>query len=131
MARKIKLLLATGGSVLAYLTLASAAFAAQINLKTGNYTNIESMTIPTFISGVVRLLLIVAFVIAFLFLVIGGIRWILSGGDKAAAESARGTLTAALIGLIIVLAAWAIMWLIEQLFGVTIVSGTLNIPKFF
>ena len=51
-------------------------------------------------------------------LVIGGVRWITSGGDKAQTESARNQITAAIIGLIVVFAAWAVANLIELFFGV-------------
>lgn len=132
MKTKIKLLLGSGGAALASLSLTGVAFAANnINLKPGGFENITGANLNSMISGAVKLLLLVAFVIAFIFLLIGGIRWILSGGDKAAAEAARGTLTAAIIGLVIVLAAWAIMWFIEQLFGVQIVSGTIGIPNLY
>ena len=122
-----------GAAAVTSLSLAVPAFAgANLNLKPGNeLNNIQNITAATAVSGAIRLLLLIAFVIAFIFLIYGGIRWILSGGDKAAAESARGTITAAIIGLIIVLVAWAIMWFVEQLFGVAIVSNSLNVPRFY
>ena len=62
-------------------------------------------------------------------LLIGGIRWILAGGDEKAVSSARSTITAALIGLVIVLLSFAIIKLVEAFFGVTIISGTITIPS--
>ena len=76
----------------------------------------------------IRFILIIAFVAAFVMLLIGGIRWILAGGDEKAVAGARGTITAALIGLVIVLVAYAIIRLVETFFGVTIISGTFVIP---
>lgn len=133
MSKKIRLLLALGETAAASLYLTGTAFAAAtINLRVGgSAANIQNITGPGLVSGAIRLLLLIAFIIAFIFLLIGGVRWILAGGDKAAAESARGTLTAAIIGLIIVLVAWAIFWFIEQLFGVSIVSGPMTVPNFF
>jgi len=61
-------------------------------------------------------------------LVIGGIKWIASGGDKAQTESARNQITAALVGLVIVFAAWAILALIKVFFGIDILT-TLTIPS--
>lgn len=131
MRKKVKLLLGSGGGVLASLSVAGPAF-AQINLfPPNNYNNLRAVTPEKAIGTVIQILLFAAFIIAFIFLVIGGIRWMMAGGDKAAAESARGTLTAAIIGLIVVLAAWALLILIERLFGITIVSGPLAIPKFY
>lgn len=82
------------------------------------------------LQGVIRLILIAAFVVAFIFLLVGGVRWIVSGGDKTAVEGARGMVTGALIGLVIVLAAFAIIRLVEIFFGVSIITGgTLEIPN--
>ncbi|OGM59165.1 hypothetical protein A3A75_03020 [Candidatus Woesebacteria bacterium RIFCSPLOWO2_01_FULL_39_10] len=60
-------------------------------------------------------------------LVWGGVRYITSGGDKAQTEAARGQITAALVGLVIVFAAWAIINLVNIFFGVNILQ--LNIPN--
>src|SRR3990170_6221940 len=122
MRKKIKFLLASGGTALAYLSSTGMVFAQNINLRPGGLaTNVQNITAAGLVSVVIRVILLVAFVIAFIFLLIGGLRWIIAGGDKAAAESARGTLTAAVIGLIIVLSAWALMFFIEKVFGVTII----------
>ncbi len=91
------------------------------------FNNLGKITIPGIIMGLLTLLLIVAALVFFFMLVIGGVRWILSGGDKAAAEAARNQITAALIGLVIVFAAWAIAQLIGVFFGVNI-FGNLTIP---
>lgn len=78
------------------------------------------------VSWAVTAVLVVAGLIFFFMLIIGGLRWILSGGDKAATESARGQITAALIGLVIVFSAWAIAQLINTIFGINIL--TLTVP---
>lgn len=67
------------------------------------------------ISFIVNVLLFAAFVIALVFLIIGGIRWILSGGDKEATAKAKSTVTSALIGLAVVLAAWILINIILQI----------------
>ena len=69
--------------------------------------------------------LVVAAIVFFFILVIGGIKWIASGGDKAQTEGARNQITAALVGLVIVFAAWAILALIKTFFGVDIFSLTI------
>ncbi len=80
------------------------------------------------IRGIIQFVLIVAFIIAFVMLLIGGIRWILAGGDEKSVEKARNTITAALIGLVIILVAFALIRLVEQFFGVTIISGSFTVP---
>ena len=70
------------------------------------------------VGGAVGLGIIIALIIAFFFLIIGGIKWITSGGDKAQVEEARNQITNALIGVAIVAASWAIMRLIGFFFGI-------------
>lgn len=95
-----------------------------INLKSGSETfrGIEGLTLTSLISGLVRLAIIVAAIVFFFWLVLGGIRWIMSGGDKAKTEEARSQITAALVGLVIVFSAWAIAQLINTLFGFNILE---------
>lgn len=83
------------------------------------------------ISALVGTLLILAALMAFFYLILGGIQWITSGGDKAGMETARNKITHAIVGLIIVGAAWAIMVLIQNFLGVTIIGGTVTLPKPF
>jgi len=90
---------------------------------TGNLNRLATLTIPGIISGLISLVLIIAAIVFFFILVIGGIRWITSGGDKANTESARNQITAALVGLVIVFAAWAIIQLIQVFFGINILGG--------
>lgn len=80
------------------------------------------------VQAIVQFILVVAFVLAFIFLLIGGIRWITAGGDEKGVAAARGMITAALIGLVIVLVAFAIIRLVEIFFGVNIVSNGVTIP---
>ncbi len=68
-------------------------------------------------------ILFIAGLLMFFNLVIGGIQWITSGGDAKALDSARGRITNSIIGLIIVVAAFAIALILEQVFGINIVSG--------
>lgn len=86
-------------------------------------TNLGSL-----ISGGIGLALIGAALAAFFYLILGGFQWITSGGDKAGTEAAREKITAAFIGLAIVVCAWAIMRLIEVFFGLSIIGGEIEIP---
>jgi len=95
-------------------------------LPGGQFERLGELTIGGIVAAAIRLILIVAALVAFIFLIIGGIRWITSGGDKEGTAKAQSTITAALIGLVIVFAAWAIIRLIEVFFGIEIL--TLTIP---
>lgn len=72
------------------------------------------------VSRIYSLALIAAGIGFFVFLIIGGLRWILAGGDKAGLEAARNSITNAAIGLIIVVAAYAITKIIEVTLGLKI-----------
>jgi len=62
-------------------------------------------------------------VLAFFFmLLMGAIQWITSGGDKANLEGARGRITSALIGLVILFCTFAIIKLIEGFFKINILT---------
>jgi hypothetical protein len=62
---------------------------------------------------------VLAFLASF---IIGAIGWISSGGDKNAIEAAKGKITNAIIGLIILFSLFAVLYAIEKFFGVTILS---------
>lgn len=98
-----------------------------VNLKPtdGNFTGLGNLTLPSIISAGIKLVVVVAAIVFFFILVIGGIRWIASGGDKAQTEAARNQITSALVGLVIVFAAWAIVALINVFFKVDIFSLTI------
>lgn len=100
------------------LMTAPFAFAEQGNIPitppAGSIGNICLTKVPQFI---IQLIFIIGVVIAVAFLIYGGIKWILSGGDKQAVESARNHIVAAIVGLIIVAGAFFIIGLIFQLVG--------------
>lgn len=110
-------------------TLLSTVFAqSPINLAPGGqFSGLNNITIANIISALIILILIIAALVFFFMLVWGGIKYITSGGDKAATEGARNQITAALIGLVIVFAAWAIINLVSIFFGINILN--LNIPN--
>ena len=85
--------------------------------------------IVSVVRAIIQFILVVAFVLAFIMLLIGGIRWITAGGDEKAVGSARNMITAALIGLVIVLVAYALIKLVETFFGFNIITGGVNIPQ--
>ena len=105
------------------------ALAADINLKPQSqfFSPLFDLTVEGMISGAVKLVMVIAALVFFFLLIIGGIQWMTSGGDKAATESARGRITAALIGLVIVFSAWAIATLLYTFFKVDIFN--LEIPS--
>jgi hypothetical protein len=106
-----------------------AADSINIGSKTNDFKALENLTVQGIISGAISLVLLVVALVFFFILVLGGLKWVTSGGDEKAVGAARSQITNALIGLAIVFAAWAIMKLIGTIFGITIL-GNLSIPTF-
>lgn len=68
--------------------------------------------------------IIIGAVFALLWLLLGGITWITSSGDKAKLEEARDRITQSLIGLALVMATWAIWTLVtSRFFGLNLSGG--------
>lgn len=121
-------LLKQTSNYLSTAVLAGVVYAQQIPLEPpAGWERLGEITLPNIISAFIKLVLVVAALVAFAFLVFGGIKWIVSGGDKEQTAKAQGTITAALVGLVIVFAAWAIIKLLETFFGIQILSE-LKIP---
>jgi hypothetical protein len=78
----------------------------------GNLCNIKPQNAGGIVGAVIQFLLIIAIIVSLFFLIWGGIRYISSGGDKGRVDQARGTLIAAVVGLIISLLAFFILNLI-------------------
>ena len=94
-----------------------------VNLKpTGNFAGLENFTVSGIIAAAIQLILVVAALVALVFLILGGIRWITSGGDKEKTAKAQSTITAAVVGLLIIFATWAIIRLVESFFGIKIIG---------
>lgn len=121
-------------SPLAYLVASKPAFAqgnftiCPQNSQFNTLCNLNFNNIGQFIGNIIIILLVVAIIIAVIFLVYGGIKWILSGGDKTGVESARNHIIAAIVGLIIALLAFFIVTFVLGLLGLGSIT-TFNFPN--
>jgi len=86
------------------------------------WEKLGSLKFNSLISVVITLLIAVVSLTFFFMLIMGGLKWISSGGDEKKLAAARGQITNALIGLVIVFSAWAIISLIQTVFGVNILQ---------
>jgi len=85
-------------------------------------------TLGSVLGFVLNIVFYVGIALTIIFLIIGGIRYITSGGDKEGAEAARSNITNAIIGFIVVVGAFAIRAILQSVLGVT---GTLpTVPLF-
>jgi len=98
-----------------------------INLETidPKWDPITDITPDRLLVFLINGLLIVAGLIAFFFLLIGGVQWIMAGGDKEGTEKARKRITSSIIGLAIVFSAYAMAFLVQAVFGVSILNFTI------
>lgn len=119
--------LAPLGTVAALLASTTPVFAQNLGVPKPPGFQIED--IGKLISNAAGVALIIAAILVFVFLIWGGIQWITSGGDKGKTEEARNRITAALVGLAIVAAAWAVVQLVSTFFGIDIFGGTKSLPK--
>src|SRR3989344_6806909 len=68
--------------------------------------------------NVISIALAFAGITLFVMFLIGGFRYMTAGGDAKAVEAAKGTLTHAVLGLVVLILAWIIIQFIEVLTGV-------------
>ncbi len=80
----------------------------QLGFKIPNITDI--------LTFIFRFFFIVAGLIALLYLLLGAMAWITSGGNKESVEKSREKIQAAVIGLILVFVVLAIVIVIENVF---------------
>ena len=107
------------------MSLISQALAAGGTIGVPQPTGMKITDIGVLISRGISVAFIVAGILTFAFLVMGGIEWLTSGGDKTKTETARNRITAAVVGLAIVAASWALMKLIAYFFGVDVFQFTI------
>jgi ABC-type dipeptide/oligopeptide/nickel transport system permease subunit len=74
---------------------------AQLGLSSPDLVNVVLNTM--------RVVLGVAPLVALVMLIIGGFQWMVSGGDEDALARAKQTVSNALIGIVVILLAWALV----------------------
>ena len=83
----------------------------------------SSQSLSDLIVNVIRIMLLFAGAIAVFFVIVGGYQYIASGGNEETAEKGRKTLINAIIGIIVVVLAYAIINVIVNLVGSNSGSG--------
>lgn len=78
--------------------------------------------VQTIFKNAYAILLIACIALSLIYLVIGALNWITSGGDKTKLEAARKKITWAIIGLIIALLAFFIVSLLGYIFKVDLLK---------
>jgi len=76
----------------------------------------------TIFSQVVGFLTIAAGLSFLIYFIIGAISWITAGGDSKKVDTAKSFLTNGAIGMIIIVAAYSIIWIIGEVVGLKILN---------
>lgn len=92
---------------------------------------LESVATPNFaggtpgdiVSALVPYLFAIAGFLLIIYLLYGGYKYLLSRGDPKAMQEARGVITNALIGFVIVFIAYWVVQLIGELLGLDVIMG--------
>lgn len=79
---------------------------------------------PLFVSVVTAVVTLVG-VALFVMLVVGGFKFLLSGGDQKQLEQAKNTVTYAIIGLVVIVVAFLILQTIRVFTGVDVTKFTI------
>ena len=120
----MKKLFANMGTFLTGLYLAVPALAATGDNEPWKVEVGEpKYAIPEFgsvIKGGIQIAILVAGLLCLVYLICGGIEWLTSGGAKEGVASAKARMTAAFIGMMIILASWAIIQIVGYLFDINI-----------
>ena len=105
-------------TILAILMLVFAPFAADAQNIFGNKplpTDFEgSKTFSELVVKILNILLAIVGLIAVIFLVWGGFKYITSAGDEEAVDKAKSTIINALIGVVVVILAFALVRIVAS-----------------
>lgn len=113
----MKRLLPTFLSLLSFLASSSAVL-AQGQKVTENSQGFAPLTaIPALFANILGVVTILAAMAAFLMLIFGGFRYIIAQGDPKAIQAARGTLTWAVVGLVMIIVSWLLLLFLSQFLG--------------
>lgn len=70
----------------------------------------------------ITIMIIIAIILSVIFLIISGIKWITSGGDKEKLQAAKARLTWAIVGLIVAFVAFFLVNILGYIFGVELLG---------
>ncbi len=116
-----RLSVASTSASLALLAFAPPAFAVDVVVPKG-----YALDLGKLINFVLRVVMVIAALLVFAYLIWGGIEWITSGGEKSKTEAARNKITGAVVGLIILAASYAILTLVLSFLGFRDLNEVLN-----
>jgi len=89
--------------------------AAQFQVPEAGGTGLPNQArISEILITIINILLAIAGLVAVIFLIVGGFRYITAGGNEEASEAAKKTITNAIIGIVIIILAFVIVRVISN-----------------
>lgn len=76
-------------------------------------------SITTIIHNIINTILFILGAVSVIMIIIGGFKYVVSGGDQAGITSAKNTILYAVVGLVVAFASFAIVSLVVTLFSVS------------
>jgi hypothetical protein len=106
---------------LLWITPIVAGAQASLGIEVGGSTGLGSRDLKSTISAVLNVLLGFLGIIAVIVILLGGFKWMTAGGNEDKVGEAKKLLGAGIIGLVIILAAYAIAtYVIKTISGATV-----------
>lgn len=84
----------------------------------GGYQTADPVAIETTLGAIIQGILSALGIVFLAIIIYSGLMWMTAGGNEAKAGKAQNTIQQAIIGLIIVVAAYAISYFIVAIFGI-------------
>jgi len=112
-----------------YIFLATASLAHAADIPLNDITGVGQFQVAkpqdqlgTFVSTMVNTVTVMAGLAFILYFAMGGLKWIVSSGDKGRAEEAKTELTQSAIGLIVVAVSYFIVGIVGGVVGINILN---------
>ena len=86
----------------------------------------EASQVGTLITFFIKILIFAGFLMAFIWLLIGGINYITSNGEPNKTAAAQKKIVYAIVGLVVIILAFSILTLVEKVF--TLDAGSITNP---
>jgi hypothetical protein len=120
MRRPLATKLAALSGLLGATLISASAFASAVTDGAGAAGSGLNSTISvnSIISTVTNVLIFFVGAISVIVLIIGGLRYITSGGNASSVQGAKNTILYAIVGLVVSIAAYAIVQFVFQQFGI-------------
>jgi len=115
--------------IVLFVFYSAPAYAVSLCPTDTQYEGLCGLEIGTAIGNAVTFIYILAIVIALFYLIWGGLKWLTSGGDKAAVQAAREHIVAAIVGLVLIFLSYLILSFIAKFFlGADFNLDSINLP---